>query len=283
MSALDTSVECPSGQAQSGRSGVLDGIVFQRYEYKYAVPPGLMEPIRSFIRPYCEMDWFAAREQEKFYTITSLYLDTTGYKTYWEKEQEVLNRFKLRIRTYGNESQGPVKFEVKRRFNEVVRKTSVVVPLETWPALIAAPGNGASLRFSQYERPAFDDFIRLIRTFGVAPKMLVRYQRQAFRSRIDRYVRITFDRHLLYQPTSSYDLTGQSRNWQSNDDPASLDEFGPRVILELKFMTRAPVWLLDLVRTFGLMRRSFSKYCTAISRAIHARQTSRELLVAIPA
>jgi hypothetical protein len=172
---------------------------------------------------------------------------------------------------------------VKRRFNEIVRKTRVEVPRDTWPVLLAGPVNGVALEFSESEKTAFDDFIRLTRILGARPKMLVRYQRQAFASKIDPYVRITFDRRLRYQPVTAYDLKGHPRNWLSNDDPLSLGEFGPRVILELKFMTRAPLWLLDLVRRFGLRRRGFSKYCTAVSRTRQAEQVGRGLLLAIPA
>lgn len=262
--------------------GVSDGIVFQRYECKYAIPSDLIVPIRSFIQPYCEMDSFAAREEEKFYTITSLYLDTDGYKTYWDKEHDVPNRFKLRVRTYGNNSEALVKFEVKRRINEVVRKTCVEVPRETWPLLLMAPVNGFVAMSSPPKRAAFDDFIRLTRTLGATPKLLVRYQRQAFASRIDRYVRITFDRQLVCQPCTSCDLKGQTRNWRSIDGPGSVDESGPHVFLELKFMTRAPVWLLDMVRTFGLLRRGLSKYRSAVSRAIYFEQEGRELAQAMP-
>lgn len=243
-----------------------NGIVFQRYEYKYLIPPGLMQPIRGFIRPYCEMDWFAAREREQFYTITSLYFDTEGYKTYWDKEEEVPTRFKLRVRTYGNGCDGPVKFEVKRRFNEVSRKTRVDVPRETWPLLLTAPVNGNAAKVAE--------FLRLAWNWGAGPRMLVRYQRQAFTSRIDRYVRITFDRRLQFQPARTCELKGWPNNWRSNDDPGSLDESGSWVVLELKFMTRAPVWLVDLVRRFGLIRRGFSKYCSAVSREVYRWQTS---------
>lgn len=283
MSTPNTSLPSRSGQGQTTRTEMRDGIVFQRYEYKYTIPPSLMDPIRSFIRPYCDMDTYAAREPDKFYTITTLYLDTQGYKTYWDKEEEVSNRFKLRIRTYGKHCEGPVKFEVKRRYNEVFLKTRVEVPRDTWPELLSVPENGLDLDFNKAEQSAFDDFIRLTRTLNATPKILVRYQRQAFTSRIDRYVRISFDRRLVHQPASACDLRGQPASWRSNDDPASMDETGPRVILELKFMTRAPVWLLELVRAFGLMRRGFSKYCTAVSRTMHAERTGRELAAAVPA
>ena len=61
-----------------------------------------------------------------------------------------------------------------------------------------------------------------------------------------------------------------------------MDETGPRMILELKFMTKAPTWLVDMARTFGLTRRGFSKYCTAVARTLHAEQAGRDLARAIP-
>jgi SPX domain protein involved in polyphosphate accumulation len=282
VSVLGSILVNPAGQRPVGPHGVLDHTVFQRYEYKYVIPPDLMGSIRSFLRPYCEMDWYAAREEDKFYTITSLYLDTSGYKTYWDKEHEAPTRFKLRIRTYGRRCEGPVKFEVKRRLNEVSRKSWVVVPSNTWPTLLTAPADGFALTLRKSEKSALDEFVRLTRTLAATPKMLVRYQRQAFTSRIDRYVRISFDRRLCYQPARGYDLMGRASAWRFNDDPASVGESGPRIILELKFMTTAPLWLVDLVRTFNLTRRGFSKYGTAVARTLYADQDGRELLQAIP-
>ena len=85
------------------------------------------------------MDRFAAREPEKFYTITSLYLDTDGYKTFWDKQSDAPSRFKLRVRTYGDETGGPVKFEIKRFLNEITRKTSVQSRRASGPACSRLP------------------------------------------------------------------------------------------------------------------------------------------------
>jgi hypothetical protein len=128
-----------------------------------------------------------------------------------------------------------------------------------------------------------EDFLGLARGLRVSPKMLVRYERRAFVSRIDRYVRISFDRRLRYQPWNEYDLAGAPSLWQHNDGVDSLDEPGPRVILELKFMTSAPIWLVDLVRTFGLLRRGFSKYCTAVTRSLSAAASGGDFSLAVPA
>jgi hypothetical protein len=271
-----------TGGGHELRSEVRDPVAFPRYEYKYLISPDLMEPIRSFIKPYCDIDPYADRESDKFYTIRTLYLDTADYRTYRDKEGEAPARFKLRVRTYGNDLVGPVKFEVKHRLNDVYLKTSLVVPGEQWPRYFWAPIRGFPSTFNEAEKSALDNFIRLFRTLGAGPKMLIRYERQAFRSRIDRYVRVSFDRRICHQTVSAYELEGQTAKWRFNDDSHSLGEPGARVILELKFMTRAPLWLSDMVRRFELVRRGFSKYCTAVSRTLDPGQGTRELARAMP-
>jgi hypothetical protein len=92
--------------------------------------------------------------------------------------------------------------------------------------------------------------------------MLVRYTRQAFHSTIDDYVRVTFDRAMLAQPARCYELSPDPARWASLDGP-SLGAPGS-LLMEVKFRNRAPVWIGDLIRRFGLTRQGFSKYGTAV-------------------
>jgi hypothetical protein len=57
----------------------------------------------------------------------------------------------------------------------------------------------------------------------------------------------------------------------------------PGIVFELKFASAIPAWLVDLVRTFGLMRRGFSKYCSAVKRTLSAGHVASDLACAIPA
>jgi hypothetical protein len=266
-----------------GRSPLRDATVFQRYEYKYTIPARLMAPIRAFLLPYCDLDPYAAREPEGFYTITTLYLDSDGYKTFRDKEEEAPQRYKLRVRTYGAQADGPVKFEIKRRFLDVFRKSRVGVPRKGWPSLITRTGKPDLFPPGSPEQVALEEFLRLVHTIRAAPKVLVRYERQAFVSRIDGYARVSFDRRLHYQPSTSWDLSGRPGAWCAAEDPASFHGLGDQIILELKFMNRAPLWLVDLVRRFGLMRRGFSKYCFAVGGILSAGKVGRELAAAVPA
>jgi hypothetical protein len=257
-------------------------LILQRYEFKYLIPTSFIQPICNFIQPYCFMDRYSEQEPNKFYTIHTLYLDNAEHKTYWDTEDGVPNRFKLRVRAYGQGSTGPIKFEIKRRTNEVISKTSVVVPTADWSGLLAEPIHEGCTDFRSTAVTALDTFRREVRLLQAGPKMLVKYERLAFRSRIDGYVRISFDRHICHQLKKDYELEGNTKQWFFNDDSNSMWKRGSEVVLELKFSQRAPVWVHDLVRKFGLVRGGYSKYGTAMRRALHGEKQGYNFLSMVP-
>ncbi len=271
------------GVAGTVQDGIRNPVGLERYEYKYVIPSDLLDPIRSCIAPYCDMDPYAARESGRFYAIRTLYLDSDDYRTFRDKEDDVTHRFKLRVRTYGRDSAGPVKFEVKRRFNDVFLKSSVVVPADDWPRLLRGPAGGPPVGLTAAERSAFDHFLRLTLMLAARPKMLIRYERQAYRSRIDPYVRISFDRHIRHQPTGSYDLSGAPWRWASCGGIDLPGWTGEHVVMEFKFKHGAPIWLSDMIRRFELVRRGFSKYCLAVTRTLRDEAAARELALTVAA
>ena len=84
--------------------------------------------------------------------------------------------------------------------------------------------------------PALLEYIELARRIYAEPKVVVAFERQAYKSNIDRYVRISFDRRVCHQPKNSYDFNTQEESWIYDDGVDVSGEFGPRVILELKVM-----------------------------------------------
>ena len=82
----------------------------------------------------------------------------------------------------------------------------------------------------------------------------------------DHYARVTFDRNLLYLPTHSWDDWGQGRRWIPMDSSGAQRKHYPfsGVVLELKTLSRAPVWMIDLVKYFQLTRTGNCKYSTAV-------------------
>jgi hypothetical protein len=90
---------------------------------------------------------------------------------------------------------------------------------------------------------------------------LIRYCRQAFCSRYEDYVRITFDSRLAYQRRDVPELVPDSR-WTPVE---ALN--GDIVLMEVKFKNRSPLWVAELIRRFGLVSQGFSKYRASMQQA----------------
>jgi hypothetical protein len=97
--------------------------IIERREFKYLIPSRLTDGIRAAIQPYCEIDPWAAKCPGQRYLIDSIYFDAPDLALFWANDHEKVDRFKLRVRGYPMAPGGPVFFEVKRRFNDVISKS----------------------------------------------------------------------------------------------------------------------------------------------------------------
>ena len=249
----------------------------QRYEYKYVIPADLVAPITSFLGPYCEMDPYSALEETGYYPIRTLYLDSPDYRTFWDKENDRPVRLKLRVRAYRDDEPGPVKFEVKQRYNDISIKTSVPVPEGSWPRHLGPDRPGTSFLKDEAERTAYAHFLFQARALRAAPAMLILYHRKALRSRVDPYVRISFDRRIRHQHCRNYSLSGQPDVWVPNDGAESLGAGSRSVVMEIKFTPGPPAWLSEMVCRFGLTRGGYSKYCTAMRKFLDGNPAAQQM------
>ena len=242
----------------------------ERYEFKYLVTPELMAPIRDAVLPYCSPDP-NARSQSKTYAITTLYLDSPDFSFYRAKKNRHMDRIKLRIRTYGEAADGPVFFEVKRRFKDMVIKHRSRVERELWKEL-------ADCRHLEQagDDAALERFLYNVQRWGAQPVALVRYEREALASDLDPYARVTFDRFIVGQAINRFDFLGESNGWRGLDDPTATRIRLSASVLELKFPARAPIWMAQLVRRFELVRVGFSKYCNGIEAALGPEAPGQE-------
>lgn len=250
--------------SKSGKRAKYD-IQLDRHEAKYVIPVTLLPDIREFIRPFCEPDPYTKGDPPT-YRVTTLQLDTPDFALHNAKEHEALNRFKLRIRTYGEPGENPVFLEIKRKIRSTIVKSRTSVPFDAWgPHLLTEPM--VSLEFkSRKEEIGFLEFRRLTEEIGARPVVLVRYVRESYFGRIDHYARISFDRRLEYQPTTSWTSWGRGGRWIPMDSSMAQDKQNAYsgVVLELKTLSDAPKWMIDLVVEFGLERTGNCKYSTAL-------------------
>jgi SPX domain protein involved in polyphosphate accumulation len=243
-----------------------------RAEHKFLLTPWQVEAARNTVGMHCQLDSYAAREPNHRYTITSLYFDTAEHSFYHAKELGAHRRYKLRVRRYGLPAHGPVFFEVKHRVGDVIRKARSIIDAEQWVSRLSVDGPAAT---SEEEH----DFRARIAARRAEPTMLVRYEREAWKGDIERYVRVTFDTHLQWWPCSSYDLDADAA-FESGDAPTCFDESSSLALLEVKFERDIPRWLTHLIRSLGLQRVGYSKYGTGMKRAfggVDALDSSRRL------
>jgi hypothetical protein len=228
----------------------------QRFELKYLVAAELTRGIRDFIGSYLELDDYSAAHPDRSYTIHSVYLDSPGLHTYHATRNGDKNRFKLRLRYYGD-APSPVFFEIKRRVDSTILKERCPVRRDAVPLLLSGqlPEPGQILSQEPRHLVALQRFQLLQHRLRASTRLHNTYQREAWVTPGDNSVRVTFDRDVRIEP--------YFRNQAVITSPPHriYREF---VILEFKFTMRYPNWFRELVACFNLVRATSSKYCGGI-------------------
>ena len=226
-----------------------------RLELKYCVPEPVAAYVLEIARAHLIPEPLAAGPRQR---ITSLYLDTPDLQFLrWQRER-VPDRFKLRIRRYGELPADVLYSEVKRKTRAVVRKDRVAFPCAQLPDVIA----------------------RCRLTSGAEPRVLVTGMREALRDPGGTDA-VTVDRDLRYQATRNGDLDGSAAAWRPLPLPPSTSSSA--VLLELKHGFHIPTWMLPLMETLAPARVSFSKYATAMQEHVPERTATPLLVASVPA
>ena len=271
-----------------------DLLVKGRTELKYSLPGPIADAALHEARGYLRHDTFALGPQQR---VTSLYLDT-AHLTFlrWHRER-VLDRFKLRIRRYGDQAAATLYAEVKRKTGSVVRKHRAAFPPDTLHAVLNGPLGGGIL--SDPARapvgrvlldpasasvgrvlldPALEEFVWHRSRCGAKPTILVTCVRESLRDPRDGTA-VTVDRDLRYQPTCRWDTNalrsvflansaGALGEWRSIPLPDAPGR--ATALLELKYVLDPEPWMATLIEALAPWRVSFSKYAAAMTASVPA-------------
>jgi VTC domain len=254
----------------------------ERYELKFTIPFEQIEPISLFAAAYCSLDRYSVAAESGFYSVHNLYLDSPSFLFLRNRRERVPNRFNMRVRSYGD-AELPYFLEIKQKLGGVIRKYRAPVHSPDWHCAWSEPGCSAAEEGHSPEQAQNRDlFERLVYSYQVEPKILTQYARKAWVSEIDDYARVTFDTDLRYCERSRWDPTpDEDGAMQHYDLPAVFDP-GCSVVLELKcYASAVPLWMVDLIHTFSLKRRAFSKYMFGIYELTAQRGYDPALRVAM--
>jgi hypothetical protein len=270
-----------------------DLLVKGRTELKYSLPGPIADTALHEARGYLRHDTFALGPQQ---LVTSLYLDT-AHLTFlrWHRER-VLDRFKLRIRRYGDEAAATLYAEVKRKTGSVVRKHRAAFPADTLHAVLSAHAGEilADAARAPVGRvlsdparasvgrvlldPALEEFVSHRSRCGAKPTMLVTCVRESLRDPRDGTA-VTVDRDLRYQPTCRWDTDALKSVFLANSAGPSRERRSiplPDVpgrataLLELKYVLDPEPWMATLIEELAPWRVSFSKYAAAMTASVLA-------------
>ena len=233
---------------------------FNRFELKYLISLQQAEKFKSALRAYLIPDEHGNNNGS--YALTSLYYDSPDLRCYWEKENGIRIRRKLRIRRYETDApltdETPVFLEIKQRVDRVTQKRRAVLPYEEALRLC---NDRQFPDHAPEDKAIIEEIYAFLWHYNLRPISIVRYDRQAFiGTEYDPGLRVTFDTSLSFQ---SYPL-------YLHESPSGLPMLAAnKVVMEIKVNERMPTWLTDMIAAQGLQMVRVSKYCRSIDAARH--------------
>lgn len=231
-----------------------------RFEYKYIVHNSILEPLREAIFPLIDVDKYAAVLKNNQYTVRSVYLDTPRFEYYFEKIDGVKNRKKVRIRGYELLDSGEIVFlEIKRKYDIPILKHRAPLSFSQIGGMLS--GNLLELNStfeSDQSKRNINRFLYQVFSKNLRPVVLVVYDREAYLSKFDSNVRITFDKNLRGRAYPSVNSLFEEVGMKS-----VMDGF---FILEVKFNDHFPGWLKPILARYNLKKCSASKYVMCMDR-----------------
>lgn len=230
----------------------------RRFEFKYILNPIDAMRAESHIQKWMSLDPAAKNGS---YAVTSIYFDSPSLLDYYDKSGGFIERKKMRARIYEphirEETEG-VWLELKKKYNMTFVKDRAFILKKEWNELIS--GNITS--FLSYKNPQNDkkvvnQFVWHCLSEGRLPLYFIRYERAPYVLNWSEKLRVTFDKNIeasrqsgLHKPYFAHPVTKDA------------------VIMEVKFATRLPWFINDIIKKLNLRRTSFSKYEKSID-ALH--------------
>ena len=224
---------------------------FQRFELKYPLDSRIADKIVVGLREYMDWDNYCQEDNDYAYLVASLYYDSAGYGCYFQKDDGIENRAKLRLRFYKEkvETDDKVFLEIKRKRDMVVVKDRIEMTKGNCFNLLKDGRVKEILnKYSGKEREVIEEFLWTKTNNCMQPKVVVTYTRKALESSIGLDFRVTFDSDIKAAPAGWVDVVPQARI------------AGNIVVMEVKFNNIMPAWFHTLVQKYQLSRDSFSKY-----------------------
>lgn len=221
-----------------------DIMTFKRREVKYLLDKEQYERIVK------RLDGKLLQDEHGKSTICNIYYDTPDYRIIRQSLEKPVYKEKLRIRSYGVPTDDSKVFvELKKKYKGVVYKRRETMTLQQSDAYMESgvcPKNRSQII---KEIDWFRHYYAQLR-----PSMYISYDREAYYSKEDKALRITFDENIC---------------WRNSDLKLEHGTGGQSILkegqhlMEIKIGGSMPMWLANILDEERIYPTSFSKYGTA--------------------
>ena len=242
---------------------------FKRYELKYLLSDEQLHLMQEAMQGRMQPDRFFSS------TVRSLYFDTDSCQLIRHSLEHPVYKEKLRLRSYGRaEADSPVFVELKKKYQSVVYKRRIALPLgeaEDWIRGGALPDTASRFtpgalpdtasRFTPGEQQILHEieyFINFYQT--LAPAALITCDRTAYTGIEQPDLRITFDTDVLAR---THDMSLGGEIYGTGLLPEG------KTLMEIKTGGGMPLWLTDALTRGRIYRQTFSKYGAAYQTLIY--------------
>ena len=229
--------------------------IFERYEIKYLISSEQKRTLMRAMNGHMKPDEYGRS------TICNIYYDTPDYTLIRRSLDKPVYKEKLRLRSYGTAAPGDRVFvELKKKYLDVVYKRRVSLPEREATFYLASNLSGGLEGQIGSEIDYFRFFYE-----GLAPRVHISYDREAFFDREDESFRVTFDENIRWR---NHDL--------SLTAPASGNPILPpdTSLMEVKTSGGIPLWMTSVLSEQMIFKTSFSKYGRAFE-AISSQESAR--------
>ena len=223
--------------------------VFKRYEVKYMLTDAQRIRFTEMIDAYIKPDEFGES------TICNIYYDTPDFRLIRRSLEKPEYKEKLRLRSYGTATPDTTVFlELKKKYDGVVYKRRIALKDRIAEDYL----NGdVSLPDDSQIGKEIEYCVRFYK--AIVPMCFIAYDRQAYYSKDDPGLRITFDRNIRYR-IDDVTLCSEPEGRSILDEDISL--------MEIKAGEAMPLWLVKALTACKVKQTSFSKYGTVYTQLL---------------
>lgn len=221
---------------------MLDQNVVTRVEKKYEIDPFAAMNLKNILCKTLTQDLHNTNDG---YIVRSLYFDTVYDNDYFDKEDGLEHRKKIRLRTYDPKSEF-LKLELKQKEGEYQYKYSLTISKSIGQKLI----DGHYEVLKELNNDLADRLYNIMQTNLYRPKCIVEYKRLAYIVK-ENNTRITIDSDLKFSE-SNMDIFNPS---------LALNSVTDKTILEVKYNNFLLSYVKDIIDSTNKSQTSASKYC----------------------